>query len=226
MEILSVLDKKADKIINQFSLRNLSLVLLILNGIKNAVELASQNESSYRLQSHSGTNELVQERQLLRKLEALGLFKHEGEDGLFGISTLKKINLSLIQRCIDRGKRRLAMDELGKHEKVDNSKPKSALPEQQSNTKGITEKQKIKEILKQYKFPKKQKALIKALSDFLPKSTKTLRNEIGTGDLSSLKRDTLTIIKKHGLSDILSIVSYKDGFEYFYRLTFVINLLP
>lgn len=90
--------------------------------------------------------------------------------------------------------------------------------EQQSIIKRMTPKQTVKEILKQYKFPKKQKALIKALSDILPKNTKTLKGEIHTGDLSSLRRDTLTTIKKHGLSDILSIESYKNGFEYFYRL--------
>ncbi|HUD44919.1 MAG TPA: hypothetical protein VMR41_05220 [Patescibacteria group bacterium] len=82
----------------------------------------------------------------------------------------------------------------------------------------LTPKQTVRGILDYLKFPKKQRKLLLCLGDGKPKDTKTLKKDVDTGDLSTLKRNTLDTIKKHGLSAVLKIESYKDGFKYFYRL--------
>lgn len=107
-------------------------------------------------------------------------------------------------------------------QKVPDLEKRLIVVEQQSQTRKAP-KQTVKEILKQYKFPKMQKKLINKLVNMLPKDTKTLKTEVGTNDLSSLKRDTLATIKKQGLSPILVIKSYKGGFDsHFYQMELIL----
>lgn len=86
--------------------------------------------------------------------------------------------------------------------------------------KEMTPKQISKEILENHKFSKMQKKLISKLSEAYPKGMETekLANEVNTPDLPSLKKRTLDKIKKLGLSQILQIGSYKQGFTHYYRL--------
>lgn len=85
----------------------------------------------------------------------------------------------------------------------------------------VTPKQSVRQIVNDYKFPKKQKRLIMKLSNFLPIDTKILESKVDTRDLSSLKKHTLETIKSHGLSDIISIESIKKSFDkYFYQLKY------
>jgi len=80
-----------------------------------------------------------------------------------------------------------------------------------------------KKIIKLHKFPKKQKAFLKALSDCNPHDTKMLKKDtsIDSKDLRSLKRDTKDKIKSYGLSKILVLkhIGGHGGFPvHFYQL--------
>jgi len=87
--------------------------------------------------------------------------------------------------------------------------------------KGETPKKYVKNILRQYKFPKMQKKLLNYLSDTLPKATTTLKIQVGTRDWASLKRDTIATINKNGLGKILTIIGKKGEMDkYFYQLIF------
>lgn len=97
--------QSANEIIDGFSLSNYAFVLMVSEGILSASEFGSNGEVNYRLQSAPGQM-LVQERQLLSKFEKLGLFRNLGEDGLFGIATLRDIDTKTIRQITTEIKNR------------------------------------------------------------------------------------------------------------------------
>lgn len=90
---------QVEKIANDFTPENYPFVLMVLKRIASLTEFSTDNEVNYKLQSPSG-QAIIQERALLKKFEARGLFKHLGEDGVFGIATLGDVNTSLIRQII------------------------------------------------------------------------------------------------------------------------------
>lgn len=86
-------------IVNEFSSQNYSFVLMVLKQIALLAEFSIKDEINYQLQSPHG-QPLIQERALLKKFQAKGLFRNLGEDGIFGIATLSDINIELIKQII------------------------------------------------------------------------------------------------------------------------------
>lgn len=107
-----------------------------------------------------------------------------------------------------------------KNSRIDNVEKRIEKIEKYSREK-MSPKQIVSKILKLYPFPKKQKKLIRILSDEKPKRTKELTQDIKTKDLVSLKRDTQAKIKSFKLNNIIMVKSIKGsgGFpEYFYKM--------
>ncbi len=90
---------QAEKIANEFTPENYPFVLMVLKRVASLTEFSTDNEINYKLQSPFG-QAIIQERSLLKKFEVSGLFKHLGEDGVFGIATLGDVNASLIRQII------------------------------------------------------------------------------------------------------------------------------
>lgn len=108
----NALQEKADKILSNFSNSNLPFVIRVLDRIAQAIEFAPNSFASYMLMSPSGSDVLIHERQLLEKLAKYGLYKKGEEDGIYGVSKITKWDRDLIQKCIERGRRRLSMKKL------------------------------------------------------------------------------------------------------------------
>ena len=92
---------KSRQIADQFSPENHQFVLMVLKKIISFAEFSPDGEVHYKLQSPFG-QEIIKERSLLKKFESQGLFKHLGEDGVFGIATLGNLNTKLIKEVVSR----------------------------------------------------------------------------------------------------------------------------
>lgn len=92
----------------------------------------------------------------------------------------------------------------------------------EQRTQKTTPKQFVKKLLKIYEFPKLQKELLKVLSDIKPHDTKLLKDEVGTGNLPSLKKATEDTIEGCKLSRALVIKSFRgegvSASTYYYQL--------
>lgn len=108
---MSPLDKKAEKILDQFSQENLPFVLTVLKGVNDAVEFGSGGEGSYTLQFPTG-HLRVREESLLYQFYVRGLFKLGKIDARLEVVVFWGANKALIKRCLQKGTRRLAMAEV------------------------------------------------------------------------------------------------------------------
>lgn len=93
---------KSKQIVSQFSAENYQFVLMVLKEIIPLIDFSLNGKVSYNLQSPSGHPNLIKERLLLKKLEQQGLFRHLGEDGIFGITTLDNLDIPLIKEVVGR----------------------------------------------------------------------------------------------------------------------------
>lgn len=91
--------QSASEIVDEFSPENYPFVLMVLKKVASLTEFSTDNEVYYKLQSPFG-QAIMQERSLLKKFEARGLFKHLGEDGVFGIATLSSVDTEKIKQII------------------------------------------------------------------------------------------------------------------------------
>lgn len=114
---------KSREIADQFSPENYSFVLMILKKITSLAEFSTDNEVSYKLQSPFG-QEIIKERSLLKKFESQRLFKHLGEDGVFGIVTLGNLETKLIKEIVSRLEEREAGVITSDEFKVEDTKKK------------------------------------------------------------------------------------------------------
>lgn len=92
---------KALKIAGSFSSENYQFVLMVLKEIISLSEFSSDGKVHYQLQSPPGQT-LIKERSLLKKFEAEEMFRHLGEDGIYGIATLNNLDIELIKEVIAR----------------------------------------------------------------------------------------------------------------------------
>lgn len=90
------------QIADQFSSINHNFVLMVLKEILALSDFGVDGKVSYPLQSSSGSDDLVKERGLLLKLERFGLFRHLGEDGIYGIARLSNLDIPTLREVIDR----------------------------------------------------------------------------------------------------------------------------
>lgn len=93
------ISSKGAKVASSFSQSNLPFVLLILRELSSTAEFSTGNEVSYSLRMPPGT-QLMLERQLLTKLQSLGILRYVGEDGIYGIATLKDVDAESIKDAI------------------------------------------------------------------------------------------------------------------------------
>lgn len=98
---------------NEFSSQNYPFVLMVLEKVASLTEFSADNKVHYQLQSPPGQS-LIQERALLKKFESRGLFRHLGEDGVFGIATLNNIDIEMIRKIVTEIKRKQLEKENGK----------------------------------------------------------------------------------------------------------------
>lgn len=90
------------QIAEQFSPNNHPFVLMVLKEIYSLSEFSVDGTISYSLQSPAGDSDLIKERALLKKLESLGLFRHHGEDGIWGIARLQKLDVLTLREVIEK----------------------------------------------------------------------------------------------------------------------------
>lgn len=102
LEIFKKGNDKADKIVKHLSEENIPFVLMVLKQIKKLSDFMTDNEVHYKLQSPSQSSELILERMLLKKLDALDLFKNLGEDGVHGIATLSRLDIKTLDNLITK----------------------------------------------------------------------------------------------------------------------------
>lgn len=89
----------AKQIVSGFSEDNRAFVKRVLKDILSSSDFSIDGNVEYQLRSGFGVP-IIHERKLLRKLESFKLFKHVGEDGVFGIASLTSLNKSLINDVV------------------------------------------------------------------------------------------------------------------------------
>lgn len=104
------LTSRGSKLANSFSVSNLRFVLQVLEGVASAAEFSTGNEISYKLQFPPGQL-IMQERQLLTKLQSLGYLRYTGEDGIYGVTSLRSVDVPSINDAIAIIKERLNPDQ-------------------------------------------------------------------------------------------------------------------
>lgn len=115
--------QSANEIVDEFSPENYPFVLMVLKKIASLAEFSTDNEVHYKLQSPFG-QEIIKERSLLKKFESQRLFKHLGEDGVFGIVTLGNLETKLIKEIVSRLEEREAGVITSDEFKVEDTKKK------------------------------------------------------------------------------------------------------
>ena len=97
---------EAKNIADQFSPENRQFVIKVLQKIIPLADFSVDGKIYYYLQSPSGHPDLINERLLLKKFDQQGLFRNLGEDDIYGITTLSRLNTKLIRDVIERLKER------------------------------------------------------------------------------------------------------------------------